>query len=350
MFSANCYSCSHNGRSTEEKEQKVQKLSDRIENHRKEVQYLIKQGGEQPQYEFKRALSLERENLDDRLDFVKLMQAVANAEIATERCIVIGADPKEKKFLAVTNKQEFDPANISKILSLYLDPLPKFETFNLTTDDNEPIVLIALNADQSRPITGVTEWGNSGLQSESGDQQQHADTDGECDGDSVHSDGEGGGHLGQFDADHPPDTDGHAGIELHAVSQSQQFEPDAGNQGTSTITIAPQNGFSGSVSLSASGLPSGVTAAFNPNPATSSSTLILTASATATPFAGTVTVTGTSGNLTQTTPLTLTSAAPPDFTLARFRGRPLPKPSARAKPRASCSRSPRSILSPDRLI
>ena len=37
--------------------------------HRKEVQY--QQGGEQPQYEFKRAVSLGRENLDDRLDFVK---------------------------------------------------------------------------------------------------------------------------------------------------------------------------------------------------------------------------------------------------------------------------------------
>lgn len=95
-----------------------------------------------------------------------------------------------------------------------------------------------------------------------------------------------------------------------------------GNQGTSTITIAPLNGFSGNVSLSASGLPSGVSAAFNPNPATSSSTLTLTASATATPYAGTVTVTGTSGNLTQTTTLTLTLTGPQDFTLGASSGSP----------------------------
>src|SRR4029077_6456590 len=86
----------------------------------------------------------------------------------------------------------------------------------------------------------------------------------------------------------------------------------------------PENGFSGSVSLSASGLPSGVTAAFNPNPATGSSTLTLTASATATPYAGTVTVKGTSGNLTQSTTLTLTvpSASMGDFTLGPSSGAP----------------------------
>ena len=97
-----------------------------------------------------------------------------------------------------------------------------------------------------------------------------------------------------------------------------------GNQGTSTITITPENGFSGSVSLSASGLPSGVTAVFNPNPATSSSTVTLTASATATSYAGTVTVMGTSGNLTQTTTLTLTvpSASSGDFTLGPSSGSP----------------------------
>jgi hypothetical protein len=90
-----------------------------------------------------------------------------------------------------------------------------------------------------------------------------------------------------------------------------------GSQGTSTITITPENGFNGSVSFSASGLPSGVTAAFNPNPATSTSALTLTASGTATTGTATVTVTGTSGNLTPTTTLTLTvtSASSGDFTI-----------------------------------
>jgi len=83
-----------------------------------------------------------------------------------------------------------------------------------------------------------------------------------------------------------------------------------GSQGTSTITITPVNGFSGTVLLSASGLPDGVTEAFNPNPATSTSTLTLTASGTTTTGTATVTVTGTSGSLTETTTLALTVTPP----------------------------------------
>src|SRR5206468_9754897 len=55
-----------------------------------------------------------------------------------------------------------------------------------------------------------------------------------------------------------------------------------GATSTSTITITPLNGFNSSVSLSASGLPSGVTASFNPTSTASSSTLTLAASSTAT--------------------------------------------------------------------
>src|SRR5271157_1849710 len=46
-----------------------------------------------------------------------------------------------------------------------------------------------------------------------------------------------------------------------------------GGSNTSTITVVPVNGFGGSVNLSAFGLPSGVTAQFSPNPATTTSTL-----------------------------------------------------------------------------
>jgi nucleoside-specific outer membrane channel protein Tsx len=82
-----------------------------------------------------------------------------------------------------------------------------------------------------------------------------------------------------------------------------------GTQATTTVTITSFNGFSGSVSLSAPELPTGVTAGFSPNPAIGSSTLTLTASDTATlgswPPGGQVLV-GTSGSLTQTTLLPLT--------------------------------------------
>ena len=79
-----------------------------------------------------------------------------------------------------------------------------------------------------------------------------------------------------------------------------------GSKGTSTITITPSDGFTGKVTLSASGLPSGVTAGFSPNPATTSSTLTLTVSATAATGTVTVTVQGVSGSLTNTTTLSLT--------------------------------------------
>jgi len=89
-----------------------------------------------------------------------------------------------------------------------------------------------------------------------------------------------------------------------------------GASGMSTITVTPQNGFNGSVNLSASGLPSGVMASFSPNPATSSSTLTLTASGTATTGTSMVTITGTSGSLTSTATISLTVSALPNFSLS----------------------------------
>jgi hypothetical protein len=95
-----------------------------------------------------------------------------------------------------------------------------------------------------------------------------------------------------------------------------------GASGTSTVTVTPQNGFSSSVSLSASGLPSGVTASFSPTSATSTSTLTLTASSSAATGPTTVTITGTSGSLSHTTTVSLTvSAAPvPSFGLSASPG------------------------------
>ncbi len=73
-----------------------------------------------------------------------------------------------------------------------------------------------------------------------------------------------------------------------------------------TITVNPTGGFTGSVDLTASGLPSGVTAVFSATSTTSTSALTLMASSTATSGPATVTITGTSGALTQTTTITLT--------------------------------------------
>ena len=79
-----------------------------------------------------------------------------------------------------------------------------------------------------------------------------------------------------------------------------------GSNGSSTITVTPQNSFTGTVTLVASGLPTGVTASFGTNPTTATSTLTLTASSTATTGMSTVTITGTSGSLSHTTTVALT--------------------------------------------
>ena len=79
-----------------------------------------------------------------------------------------------------------------------------------------------------------------------------------------------------------------------------------GSNGMSTITVTPLNGFSGNVTLSATGLPNGVTAGFSPNPTGSSSTLTLTASQTAQTGTSSITIKGVSGSITQTTNLSLT--------------------------------------------
>src|SRR5262249_25096511 len=95
-----------------------------------------------------------------------------------------------------------------------------------------------------------------------------------------------------------------------------------GASGTSTITITPQGGFNSGVSLSASGLPNGVTASFSPNPTMSTSTLTLAASSSATTGPAMVTIGGTSGILTNTITISLTvNPAPvPNFTLSASPG------------------------------
>ncbi len=91
-----------------------------------------------------------------------------------------------------------------------------------------------------------------------------------------------------------------------------------GASGTDTITVTDVSPFTGSVTLAASGLPSGVTATFGTNPTTGSSVVTFAASATATAGTSTVTITGTSGTLTASTSISLTVTATPvsGFTLA----------------------------------
>jgi hypothetical protein len=79
-----------------------------------------------------------------------------------------------------------------------------------------------------------------------------------------------------------------------------------GNSGTDTINVTDVNGFTGSVTLTVSGLPSGVTATLGTNPTSGSSSITFTASATAAAGTYAIAISGASGTLTASTSITLT--------------------------------------------
>src|SRR5580698_4103456 len=83
-----------------------------------------------------------------------------------------------------------------------------------------------------------------------------------------------------------------------------------GGSAASTITVVPHNGFIDPVTFTVSGLPDGVTATFNPTMSTTTTVLTLIASGSAAAGTASVTVTGSADNLTPTTPIAITVAAP----------------------------------------
>ena len=92
-----------------------------------------------------------------------------------------------------------------------------------------------------------------------------------------------------------------------------------GNAATSTITSTVTGGFSGAISLSASGQPSGVTVGFSPTSITGagSSTMTMTVGASTAVGTYTITVTGTSGTTVATTTVSLTvTGTNPNFTIS----------------------------------
>jgi hypothetical protein len=106
-----------------------------------------------------------------------------------------------------------------------------------------------------------------------------------------------------------------------SLSASPSSQTVTQGTGTSyTITVTPTNGFTGTVALSAAGLPAGAAALYNPASVTTSgnSTLTVTTTTTTPPGTYPVTVTGTSGALSHTASPTLvvTSAAVGDYSLS----------------------------------
>jgi subtilase family serine protease len=102
-----------------------------------------------------------------------------------------------------------------------------------------------------------------------------------------------------------------------------------GHTGTSTITSTVTGGFSGVISLTATGQPSGVTVSFNPTSITGAGTSTMTMTVGSSTAVGTYTITvkGTSGSTTATTTVSLTvtgtnpnfaiSASPTSLSVAR---------------------------------
>ena len=92
-----------------------------------------------------------------------------------------------------------------------------------------------------------------------------------------------------------------------------------GGQGSSTITTTVSGAFNNAISLSASGVPSGTTVGFSPNPiaAPGSGTSKMTIAVGSSTAAGTysITVTGSGGGIQHNTMVTLKVAAP-DFTIS----------------------------------
>jgi hypothetical protein len=113
-----------------------------------------------------------------------------------------------------------------------------------------------------------------------------------------------------FDVVPPPD------FTISATPSSQTVI--AGNNTTYTVNIGAVSGFSGSVALTASGLPSGATANYNPASVTGSgaSTLTITTSASTPTGTSTLTLTGTSGSLVHTTTVSLVVNPVPDFSIS----------------------------------
>jgi len=98
-----------------------------------------------------------------------------------------------------------------------------------------------------------------------------------------------------------------------------------GSNTTYTVTIGALNSYTGTVNLSASGLPSGASASFSPGSVNTSGNSTMTVTTLASTPTGSypITITGTdsvTSSLTHSTQVTLNVTAPPDFTISASPG------------------------------
>ena len=98
-----------------------------------------------------------------------------------------------------------------------------------------------------------------------------------------------------------------------ATPSSRTVPPGTG--ASYSVSVTPSNGFTGNVTFTVTGLPSGATASFNPSSVTGSGSSTLSVSTSSSTPMGSypLTITATSGNLTHSTQVTLAVA---DFSIA----------------------------------
>jgi plastocyanin len=106
-------------------------------------------------------------------------------------------------------------------------------------------------------------------------------------------------------------------VDFGISTDSSNINLAQGASATVGVTVSPQNGFSGSVTYAASGLPPGVSAAFANDSATHA-TLTLSAQSAASTGVANITITATSGSLVHTASVALNVvAATPAFSIVR---------------------------------
>src|SRR5215472_1398170 len=103
-----------------------------------------------------------------------------------------------------------------------------------------------------------------------------------------------------------------------SATPTQQFVT-AGSAASYTVSMAAQNGFTGTITLSVAGLPTGATARFSPSAISTSGSSTLTISTPSSTSAGnsSLTITAQSGNLSHSVVVTFSVNTPtPDFAVA----------------------------------
>jgi hypothetical protein len=132
----------------------VSSLPDRAARYKQEVDKAVREVGEHPLFELKRSCSMNV--LRDRIEFVKDMQSIATSRIEPEKFLVIGGDATSKSFIPVTNLTDFDEAKLRQLLEKYLNPVPEFEVFRLSSSEGHPFVLVVIPKQKRRRILART--------------------------------------------------------------------------------------------------------------------------------------------------------------------------------------------------